>query len=188
LGAEKRRAVFLDRDGTLNEEKDYLYRIQDFVLIPGVPEAIRSLKNAGFLVIVVTNQSGVARGYFTLSEVETLHKHIQTELDQYGTGVDGFFVCPHHPDRGTGEYRKQCDCRKGEPGLLLQGAAEFGIDMARSYMVGDKLADIEAGEKGGCQSLLVLTGYGSKTASAIDPNRCPIFPDFPRAVDYILSR
>ena len=114
-----RRAVFLDRDGTINEEKDYLWRIEDFVFIPGAPEAIRRLREAGYLVIVVTNQSGVARGYFGMAEVEALHRHLQRELARFGTAVDAFYVCPHHPTEGQGEYRRDCDCRKGRPGLLL---------------------------------------------------------------------
>ena len=159
-----RRAVFLDRDGTINIEKNYLHKIEDFEFIPGAPEAIKKLKDAGFLVIVVSNQSGVARGYFDEESVDQLHQHIQTELAFYGTSIDGFYFCPHHPDKGLGSYRAACNCRKGNPGMLLQAAREHDLDLQKSFMVGDKLADIEAGERAGCRSLLVLTGYGATTA------------------------
>jgi D-glycero-D-manno-heptose 1,7-bisphosphate phosphatase len=161
------RAVFLDRDGTINVEKEYLHKIEDFAFIPGAPEAIKRLKDAGLLVIVVSNQSGIGRGYFDEQAVETLHEHIQAELAAYGTSIDAFYFCPHHPDKGVGEYKISCDCRKGSPGMLLQAAEEHDIDLSKSFMIGDKLADIEAGERAGCQSILVLTGYGE--AAALDP-------------------
>lgn len=159
-----RRAVFLDRDGTINIEKNYLHKIEDFEFIPGAPEAIKKLKEAGFLVIVVSNQSGVARGYFNEDSVNQLHQHIQNELAVYGTSIDDFYFCSHHPDKGLGAYKVDCDCRKGNPGMLLQAACEHNLDLQNSFMVGDKLADIEAGERAGCRSLLVLTGYGATTA------------------------
>ena len=153
-------AVFLDRDGTINVEKNYLYRIEDFEFIPGAPEAIKRLKDAGFLIVVVTNQSGVARGYYSLEDVDRLHTHIQDELNRYDTSIDAFYVCPHHPTDGEGEYLLECDCRKGNPGMLLQAAEDMGVDLKHSWMVGDKAADIEAGGRAGCRSILVETGYG----------------------------
>lgn len=167
-----RRAVFLDRDGTINVEKDYLYRVEDFEFIPGTPEAIRLLKAAGFLVIVVTNQAGVARGYYDEQAVAVLHAHIQTLLAACGATVDGFYLCPHHPTEGLGPYRVQCDCRKGAPGMLLQAAREHGIALADSFMVGDKVADIEAGVAAGCRPILVKTGYGAK----VEPQVAAQFP------------
>jgi D-glycero-D-manno-heptose 1,7-bisphosphate phosphatase len=162
--ADKQRAVFLDRDGTINVEKDYLYKTEDFEFIPGAQEAIKKLKGAGFLVIVVSNQSGVARGFFDEDAVNQLHQHIQDELIDYGTSIDDFYFCPHHPDKGMGAYKLDCNCRKGKPGMLLQAALEHNLDLQHSFMVGDKLADIEAGKRAGCESLLVLTGYGATTA------------------------
>ncbi len=159
------RAVFLDRDGTINVEKNYLHKIEDFEFISGAPEAISSLKDAGFLVIVVSNQSGIARGYFDEREVEALHSHIQAKLADYGTSIDAFYFCPHHPEHGVGDDKFACECRKGAPGMLLQAAREYDIDLGQSFMVGDKIADIEAGHRAGCQSLLVLTGYGQKCAA-----------------------
>ncbi len=180
-----RPAVFLDRDGTINVEKNYLHRIEDFQFIDGAPEAIKELNRAGYLVLVVTNQSGVARGYFSLAEVDALHQHLAQSLADAGAHIDGFYVCPHHPTAGEGEWRRVCSCRKGEPGLLLQAASEHGIDLSRSYMIGDKEADIEAGEKAGCSSLLVLTGYGNKTAQVVSSKRVKKFADLKQAADYI---
>ena len=158
------RAVFLDRDGTINVEKNYLHKVEDFEFIPGAQEAIKKLKEAGFVVIVVSNQSGVARGYFGEDSVNQLHQHIQTELAVYGTSIDAFYFCSHHPVKGLGAYKVDCNCRKGKPGMLMQAALEHNLDLQHSFMVGDKLADIVAGERAGCKSILVLTGYGATTA------------------------
>lgn len=181
-----KRAVFLDRDGTINEEKDYLHRIEDFVFIPGAVEALRRLHHAGFFLVVVTNQSGVARGYFDLSAVERLHRHLEEELARAGARIDAFYLCPHHPEEGVGDYRIDCDCRKGRPGMLLQAARDHDIDLSSSFMIGDKLSDIEAGKAAGCRSLLVLTGYGNVEEAAV-PSDIPRFPALSQAADYILS-
>lgn len=183
------RAVFLDRDGTINEEKNYLYRIEDFQFIAGVPQAIRRLNDAGYLVVVVTNQSGVARGYFDREDVDRLHEHIQRELSLFGATVDAFYLCPHHPQKGVGEFRVDCDCRKGKPGMLLQAAVDLDIDLKQSFMVGDKLADIEAGRAAGCSSLLVLTGYGTNNRdNAVAAGAMAVALDLPEAVDFILEQ
>lgn len=185
-----RRAVFFDRDGTINVEKDYLNRIEDFEFIPAVPASIRRLKEAGFRVIVVTNQSGVARGYYNEAAIVALHEHIQQLLADYGTRIDAFYHCPHHPTEGVGTYRVDCDCRKGSPGMLLQAAREHDIDLSASFMVGDKLADIEAGAAAGCAPILVKTGYGAKD----EPKVLARFPgtevcrDLAAAVDCILLK
>jgi len=181
-----RKAVFLDRDGTIDVEKDYLYRIEDFEFIPGVPEAIARLNKAGCLVVVVTNQSGVARGYFPLEDVEKLHTHIQAQLSHFGARIDRFYICPHHPTAGTGKLRRECDCRKGAPGLLLQAAGELGIDLAASYMVGDKSADLEAGHRAGCRSILVRTGYGVETEMT-GGGALNVVDDLPAAVNLVLD-
>jgi D-glycero-D-manno-heptose 1,7-bisphosphate phosphatase len=158
------RAVFIDRDGTINEERDYLFRTEDFDFIPGVPKAIRLLNEAGFLVIVVTNQSGVARGYYTEEDVHLLHRHIARQLEKSGARVDAWYYCPHHP-AGRGSYALPCRCRKPLPGMLLEAARRFDIDLESSVMVGDKLVDLEAGAAAGCRSVLVRTGYGSQEES-----------------------
>jgi D-glycero-D-manno-heptose 1,7-bisphosphate phosphatase len=182
-----RRAVFLDRDGTINEERNYLHRVEDFAFIPGVPRAIGRLNRAGYLVVVVTNQSGVARGYFELADVHALHAHLQQQLVEQQSRVDGFFICPHHPEEGRDPWRRRCDCRKGAPGLLLRAAAALRIDLTRSFMVGDKPADIEAGRRAGCASLLVLTGHGLRTARDLDP-AVARFASLVEAVDFILQQ
>lgn len=156
-----KRAVFLDRDGTINVEKDYLYQIKDFEFIPGTEEAIHLLNQAGFMVIVVTNQSGVARGYYTEEDVENLHRHIDRELGNYGAHVDAWYYCPHHTS-GRGSYALPCSCRKPFPGMLRKAAERYGIDLGNSFMIGDKLADLEAGLAAGCSTILVRTGYGAK--------------------------
>jgi len=153
-------AVFLDRDGTLNVEKNYLYRAEDFEFIPGAPEAVRMLNRAGLFVVVLTNQSGIARGYYSEADLHQLHRHIDTMLAAADARVDAWYYCPHHPE-GQEPYRHVCDCRKPLPGMLFQAAAEHGIDLSRSWMVGDKAIDVEASGAAGCRPLLVLTGYGA---------------------------
>jgi D-glycero-D-manno-heptose 1,7-bisphosphate phosphatase len=160
-----KRAIFLDRDGTINVEKNYLIDPAELVLLPGVGAALRRGHEAGYLLIVVTNQSGVARGYFTATAVEELHDHLQKELLSYGIQIDAFYFCPHHPEHGAGP----CDCRKGAPGMLLQAAQEHQIDLSASWMIGDKRSDVEAGYKAGCRSVLVRTGYGEKEGEGLPP-------------------
>lgn len=163
-----RRAVFLDRDGTINQEREYLHRMEDFQFIPGVPQAIRLLNRAGFLVVVVTNQSGVGRGYYAEEDVEALHRFISRELAGSGGRIDAWLYCPHHP-AGRGGYAVSCSCRKPLPGMLLDAAERLGIDLASSYMVGDKLIDVEAGRAAGCSSILVRSGYGAEEESRLPP-------------------
>ncbi len=165
FGATK-QAVFLDRDGTINVEKEYLFRPEDFEFTPGAVEAIKILNHAGYLVIVVTNQSGVARGYYKESDVLHLHKYIDNLLNARGARVDSWYYCPHHPN-GINPYNVICNCRKPMPGMLLQAAAEHSIQLSKSWMVGDKIADIEAGMAAGCRPLLVLTGYGSEISNEL---------------------
>jgi len=167
-GSALKRAVFVDRDGTINVERDYLYRIEDFEFIPGAPEAIRLLNEAGFLVVVVTNQSGVARGYYTEEDVEILHRHIAAELAKAGARVDAWHYCPHHP-AGRGSYSLPCRCRKPLPGMLLEAARRHNIDLAASVMIGDKLADVEAGIAAGCRTILVRSGYGAAEEARVSP-------------------
>lgn len=180
-----KRAVFIDRDGTLNVEKDYLYRVEECELIPGVGEAICRLNDAGWLVVVVTNQSGVARGYYGEQEVERLHRHMAAELARNGGLVAGWYYCPHHPS-GAEPYNKTCDCRKPLPGMLLQAADELAIDLSRSWMVGDKVADVQAGLAAGCRPVLVKTGYGRQEAEHL-PAGVPVCDDLSEAASLILA-
>ncbi len=162
------RAVFLDRDGTINIEKDYLYQIADFEFIPGAVEAIKILNQAGIMVVVVTNQSGVARGYYTEDDVEILHRHIASELERSGAHVDAWLFCPHHP-AGRGSYALPCDCRKPLPGMFKDASRSHDIDLQNSTMIGDKRADIEAGLAAGCRTILVRTGYGTEEEPYVPP-------------------
>jgi D-glycero-D-manno-heptose 1,7-bisphosphate phosphatase len=170
-GRVGRPAVFLDRDGTLNVEKNYLYRIEDWEWIPGAKDAVLLLNNAGFVVVVVTNQAGIARGLYAERDVQRLHAHMQAELNEVGAHVDAVYHCPHHPDHGL---RVECNCRKPAPGMLLKAAVELQLDLGRSYMVGDRETDIEAARRSGVTPLLVLTGYGERTRERLSPPG-PIF-------------
>lgn len=178
------RAVFLDRDGTINVEKKYLYQIAEFEFIPGVVEAVRMLNEAGFLVVVVTNQSGVARGYYTEDDVENLHRHVADELDKSGAWIDAWLYCPHHPD-GRGSYSLPCSCRKPLPGMLKEAARLYDIDLAASVMIGDKLADVSAGLAAGCRTILVRTGYGADDESQVS-NSTAVFDDLLSAVKSLI--
>jgi D-glycero-D-manno-heptose 1,7-bisphosphate phosphatase len=160
------KAVILDRDGTINEDRGYIYRPEDFVFLPGVPEAVRTMREKGYAVIVITNQSGVARGFFTTDDVERLHKHMQNELQKYGARVDGVYYCPHLPNGAVKEFAAECRCRKPETGLFERAVREFDIDAGRSYAVGDRLRDILPGRKLGMRTAL-LSPDGA-TADAVD--------------------
>lgn len=161
-----RRAVFLDRDGTINLEKEYLYRIDEFEFVPGAPEAIRLLNESGYLVVVVTNQSGIARGYYTEEDVEKLHRFISDELARNGARVDAWMYCPHHPS-GKGSYSLPCSCRKPLPGMLLEAARRFDINLEESVMIGDKRTDMDAARAAGCRPILVRSGYGAQEESGV---------------------
>lgn len=154
------KAVFLDRDGTINEEVGYVNHIDRFKLLPRVSEAIRLLNQNGIKVIVITNQSGVARGYFPESLILEVHQKMEELLRKKGAYVDAIYYCPHHPREGVPPYRQVCNCRKPETGLINKAVETFDIDCRRSYMIGDRGVDIEFGHKIGAKSILVLTGYG----------------------------
>lgn len=180
-----KKAVFLDRDGTINVEKEYLHRPEEFAFIPGAIEAIRLLNRSGYLVVVVTNQSGVARGYYDESAVKRLHEHIEQLLSAADVHVDAWYHCPHHPD-GLAPYNRDCSCRKPLPGMLQQAAEDLAIDLAASWMVGDKAIDVEAGLAAGCRSVLVLTGYGVEEQQKL-PQGVPCCPDLQAAAELIAA-
>nr|WP_314463460.1 D-glycero-beta-D-manno-heptose 1,7-bisphosphate 7-phosphatase [uncultured Clostridium sp.] len=156
------KIVFLDRDGTINEEVEYLHKPSDLVLLPGVSAALKRLKEQGFHLVVVTNQAGVARGYYSESDVDQLHEYMNRLLAEDGAEIDRFFFCPHHPVHGIGAYKQSCHCRKPDIGMFEMAERYFHVDKSRSYMVGDKLLDTEAGHKYGVSSVLVGTGYGKE--------------------------
>lgn len=156
-------AVFLDRDGTINVEKKYVYKPEEIEFENGSLEAIAKLNSAGYKVIVITNQAGIARGYYTEEDVDRLHQWINSELAKYGAHIDRFYYCPHHPEHGIGIYKKICFCRKPRIGLIKQAINEFNINVQKSFLVGDRETDIYAGLAAGLKSILVLTGYGAQT-------------------------
>lgn len=155
--ANRQQAVFLDRDGTINQYIGFLRNTEDFALMDGAAEAIRMINQSGYLAIVVTNQPVIARGEVTWEQLDEIHRKMETLLGEKGAYVDDIFVCPHHPDRGfAGEipaYKIDCDCRKPKPGLLLQAAEKYNIDLSASWMIGDCDRDVEAGRAAGCQTV-----------------------------------
>jgi D-glycero-D-manno-heptose 1,7-bisphosphate phosphatase len=179
-----KRAVFIDRDGTINEESGYLFKKEDCRFIPGAIEAIVQLNMAGFLVVVITNQSGIARGYYTEADLHQLHQFMESEIAAAGGRIDGWYYCPHHPDYPDSS---QCDCRKPLPGMLQLAAHELGIDLASSWMIGDKIADVNAGISAGCQTILVKTGYGAVEALSA-PKEQIIIADLGAAASLIIEQ
>ena len=177
------KAVFLDRDGTLIEDRDYLSRPEDMVIFAGVPDALRRLSKAGFKLIIVTNQSGIGRGYFTLADVENVHRHLITELERKGVRFEKIYVAPEAPDQASRG-------RKPSPQFLFDAAAEFDLDLQQSYMVGDKLIDLACGWNAGVKrSILVRTGYGARVEAQKTPElaRAIVVDDIPAAADLILK-
>ena len=146
--------VFLDRDGVINADIGYLWRREDFVWIPGAPAAIRLFNERGRPVVVVTHQSGVARGYYTEQDVESLHRWMNAELNRQGARIDAFYFCPHHPDGAIPEYTRVCDCRKPQPGMLLQAMEDWRADPAKSVLIGDKESDVAAAAAAGIRGYL----------------------------------
>jgi D-glycero-D-manno-heptose 1,7-bisphosphate phosphatase len=154
-----KRAVFFDRDGTINVEVGYLNDLKQLELITGAGAALNRLNKAGILVVLVTNQSGVARGFFTEDFVRKTHALLADMLRKEGARLDGIYYCPHHPKSGNAPYVRACDCRKPGIGMLEQAARELDVDLARSFVVGDKWSDVELGQRAGAVSILVETGF-----------------------------
>lgn len=175
------RAVFLDRDGVLMEDANYVGQIERVVLIPGAPLALRRLREAGFRLFIVTNQSGVARGYFSREAVEQIHTHLNDQFARAGVAVDRYYVCPHHPE-------DNCDCRKPKPRFLLEAARDYQLDLAQCYMIGDRITDIQTGRNAGTRTILVLTGAGQETADKGEAQPDHIARDIGAGADWILTR
>lgn len=172
-------AVFVDRDGTLIEEAGYLNHLDRLVFFPFTVDAIRQLNRGGFAVVVVSNQAGIARGIVPEAFLGDARRHIEGRLAAGGAHVDGFYHCPHHPDGIVEPLRMRCDCRKPQPGMLRRAAADLDLDLSRSFTVGDRWHDLEAGRAAGTSTVLVRTGYGARdermpkagvTADAITDN------------------
>ena len=154
------RAIFIDRDGTLNEEVGYIDQPARLRLFPFAAEAVRLINTAGWRAILVTNQSGVARGLFSEEQLADLHQHLVAALAHEGARLDAIYYCPHHPTEGELPYRQDCDCRKPKPGLLIRAAQDFNLDLAQCFVVGDRYRDIEMAHRTGASGMLVMTGYG----------------------------
>ena len=174
------KAIFLDRDGTINIEKDYIYKCEDLVFEEGSVEALKTFKNLGYILIVVSNQSGIARGYFTEEDLKAFNNNMNEKLKEKSVEITEFYCCPHHPD-GLAEYKKVCNCRKPNNKMLEDAIKKYNIDREKSYMIGDKVSDIGAGLKSKLKTVLVKTGYGLKDMEKIDKNEtlvCENLKDF----------
>lgn len=158
--SQKQKAIFLDRDGTINKSNGFITKPEQFELIPGAAEAIKKINKSGYLAIVITNQPVIARGHCTFEELALIHAKMETELGKEGAFIDGLYFCPHHTDKGfegeRPEYKFNCDCRKPKPGLFLQAAKDFNIELSQSYMIGDSENDVKAGENAGCKKSFLL--------------------------------
>lgn len=179
-GEMKRPVVFLDRDGTINEDVGYLSDPDGLVLIPGSAGAVRRLNEAGVTVVVVSNQSGVGRGYYTDTDVEAVNRRLVLLLGEAGASVDALYWCSHHPDQG-------CECRKPGTGLVARAVDELQIDVAGSYVVGDKVSDLELAANIGARGVLVLTGKGTAEAEKLSSPAAFVARDLKEAVDWVLD-
>lgn len=188
----KRAAVFLDRDGTLVDELGFLTRADGLRLLPGAAEGVRLANEAGLATIVVTNQSGIARGLLTEQDLAEIHRRLTEELARGGARLDAILHCPHHPDEGEPPLRRACDCRKPAPGLLLEAARRYDLDLGASWIVGDGVRDLEAGRAADLAGgILVLTGKGREEWRAVPPverARIRTAPDLPAAVRALLDQ
>ena len=160
MTGRRRHAVFIDRDGTISDEVGYVNHPTRYRVFPYSAEAVRLLNEAGWLAILVTNQAGVARGYFAEEMIAAVHNLLAQELERGGARLDAVYYCPHHPSVGEPPYRFDCDCRKPKPGLIRRAAEEFEIDLAGSWMVGDRYSDTELARNAGVRAAFVLSGYG----------------------------
>jgi len=183
-----KRAIFLDRDGVLNVEKTFVLSPSEMELYPGVGQAVRKINQSAFLAIVVTNQSAVARNYITEEDLVAIHQELRRQLEEHGAYLDGLYYCPHREElnktpRNPG-YIVDCECRKPKPGMLVQAARDYHIDLAGSYLIGDSVRDIEAGKKAGCTTIGLRTGHGLK---GLEDPPDHIFDHLKKAVDFILE-
>jgi D-glycero-D-manno-heptose 1,7-bisphosphate phosphatase len=175
------RAVFLDRDGTIMEDSNYVGDVERVVLIPSAAAGLKRLQDAGHKLFIVTNQSGVGRGYFTREAVESIHAHLDEYFGKAGVRFDGYFVCPHHPE-------DNCDCRKPKPKFLLEAARAHRLDLSRCYMIGDRPSDIQAGVNAGTKTILVLTGAGRETLARQEVKPDFVAEDIGEAANWILKQ
>lgn len=166
-GAALRPAAFLDRDGVLNEDRGYVHRAEDFQLLPGVVQALQLLSRE-YVLVVVTNQSGIARGYYTEAQHHALSEHLRALLRPAGVALGGIYHCPHHPEAALGQWRRDCGCRKPAPGLILRAASELGLDLPASLLAGDRGSDVAAGRAAGVGRCFLIGGEDEARAAGAD--------------------
>ena len=188
-----RRAILLDRDGVLNVDRYLTYRLDQLTLIEGAAEGLSRLQALGFALIVVSNQPAIGRGHCSLREVEQFNRALCERLAAQGVTIDDVLICPHDPEWGVGAYRAQCPCRKPRPGMLFAAADKHGLDLAASYMIGDKMSDVSAGFNAGCRTILVETGILDDVEGWAMPRHTPAvpearLPDLPAAARYIAGQ
>ncbi len=181
------KAVFLDRDGTIIQDVGYISSPEQVQFVPGSIEAIKMLNQAGYKVIVITNQAGVARGITTEDMVQTVDKVIQRGILSGGAHLDGIYYCPHHPEHGVYPYKQICECRKPHTGLIKKATQDHQIDLGRSFMIGDKSSDVETGKRAGIRTVFVLTGHGSREKGELKAAPEYIARDLAEAVKWVLS-
>jgi D-glycero-D-manno-heptose 1,7-bisphosphate phosphatase len=165
-------AIFIDRDGTINEDIGYVSRPEELIVYPWAAQAIRLINDAGLKAIIITNQSGIARGLYTEETLGAIHNRLRDELARDGARIDAVYYCPHHPKFGDERYRCECECRKPQPGMLRAAAREHGVDLSGSFMIGDKASDINLATGAGARGVLVMTGYGRQTLESISRWPC----------------
>ncbi|MDF9407895.1 HAD family hydrolase [Pelotomaculum isophthalicicum JI] len=182
---DRRSAIFLDRDGTIIEEVNYLSRPEQVHLLYGVGDVLNTFSKMGYLLVVVTNQSGLARGYFNEAELKKIHDRMAELLEQRNVKIDAVYHCPHHIDGIIPEYKIRCNCRKPAPGMWFQAAKDLDIDLGNSWTIGDKLIDLQAGDAAGTKVLMVETGYGREERLKL-PSGWISVPDMTAALDYIV--
>lgn len=181
------RAVFLDRDGVIIQEPPhYAHELSQLELIPKSADAIRLLNENGFVVIVTSNQAGIAHGYYQEEDAILFHQAMKENLAKEGAYIDAIYYCPHHPEAKIERYRLDCNCRKPKPGMLTRAAKELNIDLKQSYVIGDKLSDIEAGKRAGCKTTMVRTGHGVEELKSNEIDCDYVANDLHDAVQHIL--
>ena len=181
------RAVLLDRDGVINVEREYLWAVDAFEFVPGAVDALKRLADAGWRLVVVTNQSGIARGYYTEDDYQRLTAHMRARLARAGVQLNAVLHCPHLPDAAVDAYRMQCDCRKPAPGLLLRAARQLSLDLSRSVLIGDKLSDVQAGRAAGVGRCWLVRSGHAFDARAAAREADAVFDDLAACADRLLA-
>jgi len=184
---QKNKACFLDRDGVLIEEENYLSSPSDVTIFPKTIQALKILRKNGFKIIVITNQGGVAKGYYKEESILDVHKEIDRQLAKSKLKIDKYYYCPHHPEGTVKKYSITCKCRKPSPGLILDAVKDFDINLSKSFLIGDKISDIEAAHNAGCSAILVETGHGQEHVSKARTKNIAITENILEAVKLFTS-